>query len=102
MTGPRIHDLERVAVEHYLAATSGAGMVKLRAVSGPAILLGELGPDDARNLARDLADAAARASYEQDLAAGMRARGAGDGAVVLALVAVREGEAARHNGEASS
>ncbi len=96
MNGPRIHDLERVEVEHYLGATSGTGMVKLRAVSGPAILLGELSPDEARSLARDLTDAAARAAYEQDLAAGMRARGADDRDVVAVLVCVREGEHTRN------
>lgn len=94
----RIHDLERVEVEHYLASATQRGVVKLRAVSEPAILLGELTPDSARNLALDLLDSAARASYEEDLAAGLRAGGGSTATVVAALIAVRNGEAARHEG----
>lgn len=95
-------DLRGVEVEHYLGATTGLGLVKLRAIGARYRLLGELSPADARNLARDLLDAAARADYEQDAAEGLAAIGVDDRAIAAVLHAVRAGERARAEREAQA
>ena len=93
----RIHDLTGVEVEHLLGAKHGP-LVKLRAISGPAILLGEFTPAAARQIARDLTTCAARAEYEHDLFVGLEHHGMEREAIAFILHAVREGEQA-HEGE---
>jgi hypothetical protein len=95
MPTPSLDDLTDVEVEHLLGMASGAGLVKLRAIGRNAVLIGQLHPATARQLALDLLAAAARAEYEQDLATGARNRGIPDDAVGLILQTVREGEARR-------
>lgn len=95
---PRFDDLERVEVEHLIAASTGRGAVKLRAVGRTAILLGEINPAVARTMACDLLEAATRAEYEQDAVAGLAAAGIGQQAIGHVLHAIRHGERARHAG----
>lgn len=103
-----IHDIAGVEVEHLLSATTHAGLVKLR-VTGTVtrhtppqrkgdtqILLGQLSPAMARQIATHLFDEAARAEYEQDLWRAGKAADIADDALGHVLTLVRQGEVARH------
>lgn len=90
----QFHDLQGVEVEHLLSTTF-EGVVKLRAISADHILLGQLTPDQARNIAAHLFEAAARAEYEQDLFRAAKAHGLDDPTIGAMFHLVREGETGR-------
>lgn len=92
---PRIDDLERIEVEHLLGQKSGP-LVKLRAIGEKTILLGEVAPAEARQIAEHLWTAAARAEYESDLWAGLTETGMSKADAGQVLFLVREGERRRH------
>lgn len=96
----RIVDLDGIEVEHLLGETHGP-LVKVRCLSARAILLGQLTPGAAREIAAHLAEAAARAEYEADLFNTMRAEGWTDQMAGVVLHMVRAGEARRHQGDAT-
>lgn len=92
-----IKDLHGIEVEHMLGAAYGGPLVKLRCVGDGVILLGEVSPDDARQIASHLMEAAARSEYEADLHSAMVANGFTLEVIVALLHMVRAGEANRHN-----
>lgn len=93
----RVTDLNGIEVEHLLGDTYGP-LVKVRCLSPKTILLGQVTPGQARQIAAHLMEAAARAEYEADLYATMRATGAWTDEMIAAVFAmVRAGEANRHN-----
>lgn len=94
MTSGRITDLERVECEHGLTQ-AGKPFVKIRALHTGGSAFGEVDPADARHLATDLMNVAARAEYEHDLWAGSLAKGIGTEAIAVVLHIVREGEERR-------
>lgn len=94
----RIADLAGIEVEHLLGETHGP-LVKVRCMSAGSILLGQISPADAREIAVHLAEAAARAEYEADLFNTMRAEGWTDQMAGVVLHMVRAGEARRHQGD---
>lgn len=96
MAGKRIEDLAGVEVEHLLGLATGLPLVKLRAESTGTVLVGQLAPAQARQIASHLFDAAARAEYEHDLATATRRAGFGDDLLTPMLHLVREGERHRH------
>lgn len=96
MTASRIEDLTDVSVEHMLGMATGLPLVKLRAESAGTVLVGQLDPDAARQIAQHLLESAARAEYEADLANGTRAAGFSDDLVAELLALVRQGEIGRH------
>lgn len=102
----RLGDLTNFEVEHLLSERERTGQVKLRAKGMvptlPAdgrldvVLVGQVNPGEARKIANDLVEAAARAEYEEDLAAGLIAMGLdGDQVLAVMITAVRKGERAR-------
>lgn len=94
----RVHDLVDVEVEHLLGATSKLPLVKLRATGDGVILLGQLSPADARQIAAHLFEAAARAEYEADFVSELDRMGMGDATAVM-LRAIRAGERRRRLAE---
>lgn len=94
----RISDLDGIEVEHLLGERAGP-LVKIRCLSGKAILLGQIEPSAAREIAAHLHEAAARAEYEADLFHTMRAEGWTDQMAGAVLAMVRAGEAHRHQGD---
>lgn len=103
MSGERFEDLAGVEVEHMLGAATGLPLVKVRAAGERTILLGQLSPAQAREIACHLFEAAARAEYEADLDAGLRSAAgpdpdpaAHDQLLGFVLHAVRNGEHRRH------
>lgn len=92
-----IRDLDGIEVEHLLGQTYGP-LVKIRCLSAGAILLGEMTPGAAREIAAHLAEAAARAEYEADLFNAMQAAEFDDRVIGGVLMMVRSGEANRHQG----
>ena len=91
----RIIDLDDVGVEHMLGATTSAGLVKIRCKGVGAVLLGIVEPQQAREIAAHLFEAAARAEYEQDLWRASKAAGVTDAAIGCVLQMVRQGEERR-------
>lgn len=97
MTTPtRIEDLISVETEHLIGVTKDAPLVTLRCIGDKTILLGQLTPAAARDIANHLNESAARAEYEFDLFTGSRARGIDDAHIAALLTIVREGEYTRH------
>ena len=96
MIASRIEDLTDVSVEHMLGATTGLPLVKLRAESSGTVLLGQLNPEQAREIAAHLFEAAARAEYEADFARTASAAGLEEETVGQILVMIRLGEEQRH------
>lgn len=94
----RIGDLNGIEVEHLLGETHGP-LVKVRCLSAGDILLGQISPADAREIAAHLTEAAARAEYEADLFITMRAEAWTDQMAAVVLHMVRAGEARRHQGD---
>lgn len=92
-------DLNDIEVEHLLGAATGRGLVKIRAISADRVLLGEIDPDAARQIASHLMECAARAEYEQDFADAAKASGIDDEATYMMLSLVRRGEQNRHEGD---
>lgn len=61
-----ICDLSNVEVEHLLGLGTGLPLVKIRAESDRVVRVGQVSPDEARQIAGHLVEAAARAEYEID------------------------------------
>jgi len=93
---PQLHTLADVQVEHLLGLGTGLPLVKLRCISEEAVLYGQLAPEQAREIAGHLLEAAARSEYELDLVTGATAQGIDHEAAVSMLLLVRAGEALRH------
>ena len=96
-----IGDLAGIEVEHLLGERYGP-LVKIRCLStggAPVILLGQVDPAAAREIAGHLHEAAARAEYEADLLATMRAEGWTDQMAGVVLAMVRAGETNRHTNQ---
>ncbi len=87
----RVIDLDAIEIEHLAGP-----LVKIRCLSGQAILLGQIEPSAAREIAAHLHEAAARAEYEADLYNTMRARGWDAPTIGSLMHLVRYGEAHRH------
>jgi hypothetical protein len=96
VTASRIEDLTDVSVEHLLGLATGLPLVKLRAKSNDTVLVGQLGPDQAREIAAHLVEAAARAEYEADFARTAATAGMDDATTSQILVMIRHGEERRH------
>lgn len=98
----RIVDLVGVDVEHGLELATGKGFVKVRVLTDATnpglVVLGQAQPADAIKIARDLLVSAARAEYEQDLAAGLHGIGFDDQTVGKILGLVRFAEERRETG----
>ena len=90
-----ISDLIGIEVEHLLGETAGP-LVKVRCLSSGAILLGQMTPAEARQIAEHLAQSAARAEYEADLFNTMRAADFPEQIIGAVLGMVRAGEMRRH------
>lgn len=99
MTATRIEDLANVEVEHLLGMSTGLPLVKLRAESTGTVLVAQLEPAAAREIAMHLLDAAARAEYEHDLVVGGKALDLPDEFAIHATHVVRAGERMRCEGE---
>jgi len=93
---PQLHTLADVQVEHLLGLGTGLPLVKLRCISEEAVLYGQLAPEQAREIAGHLLEAATRSEYELDLVTGATAQGIDHEAAVSMLLLVRGGEALRH------
>lgn len=93
-----ITDLAGIEVEHLLGDSRGP-LVKIRCLADGAILIGQLTPTDARQIAAHLSEAAARAEYEADLFHTMQAEGWTDQMAGAVLAMVRAGETRRHQGD---
>lgn len=94
----RVADLDGIEVEHLLGEAYGP-LVKVRCLSPKAILLGQVDPAAARQIAAHLTEAAARAEYEADLFTTMQAQGWTDQMAGAVLLMVRAGEANRHTNQ---
>lgn len=90
-----IHDLTGIETEHLLGDTSGP-LVKIRAQGTGVVLVGQVAPEAAREIAAHLTEAAARAEYEADLWTAMQAEGFDERTSAAVLLLVRRGETARH------
>jgi hypothetical protein len=101
VTASRIEDLTDVSVEHMLGMATGLPLVKFRAESNGTVLLGQLDPDAARQIAGHLLESTARAEYEADFANATQGAGFSDDLVAELLGLVRQGEIDRHAGGAS-
>lgn len=86
-----ISDLDGIEVEHLLGEKYGP-LVKVRCLSTGAILLGQIPPAEARQIAGYLTECAARAEYEADLFRTMQADGWTDEMAGGVLHMVRRGE----------
>lgn len=92
-----ICDLSNVEVEHLLGLGTGLPLVKIRAESDSVVLLGQVSPDEARQIAGHLVEAAARAEYELDFfTEASKVFGRREAAALLHVV--RAGERRRHEG----
>lgn len=96
MTASRIEDLTNVEVEHMLGLATGMPLVKLRAESEGTVLVGQLEPAQAREIAAHLVECAARAEYEADFARTAAAAGLEEETIGQILVMIRLGEERRH------
>lgn len=96
MTATRIEDLANVSTEHMLGLTTGLPLVKLRCESDGTVLIGQLSPDQARDIAMHLMESAARSEYEADFANEAARSEWTDEMVGGVLLMVREGETRRH------
>jgi hypothetical protein len=96
VTASRIEDLAGVSVEHMLGLATGLPLVKFRAESEGTVLLGQLEPAQAREIAANLFEAAARAEYEADFARTATAGGLDGETLGQILLMIRNGEERRH------
>lgn len=101
MADPTFLDLSRIEVEHGLAERDGGvGFVKIRCLTDQGkVVLGQVDPAIARELATDLNNVAARAEYEQDLWREAKANDMPDDILGSILGMVRFGEQRRHEGD---
>lgn len=95
MTGKRIEDLINVETEHMVGSMI-TPYVKLRAESEQTLLLGQLTPVMAREIAQHLMEAAARCEYEADLLSEMKKAEFEDDTIAALFAMVRAGEMRRH------
>ena len=95
MARPLIGELANVSVEHMLGLRTGLPLVKLRAESDGAVLVGQLSPAQARQIATDMLSAAARAEYEYDFFIGAKAVELPESTIGAVLHIVRQGEVQR-------
>lgn len=89
-----ITDLRGIDVEHLLGVKLGP-LVKIRCQGDGIVLVGQVDPASARQIAGHLLEAAARAEYESDLDRTMVAEGIDDRIRALMLGMVRRGEIER-------
>ena len=94
--GKRIEDLINAETEHLLSATTYKGRVVLRCESDKTVLIGQLTPEQAREIAAHLFESAARSEYEQDLWAELTRAEMDEQTIGLIFHAVRAGEMRRH------
>lgn len=92
----RIEDLANVGTEHFVSDRTSTGMVKLRAQSESTLLIGQLTPDQAREIATHLNESAARAEYEADFYAEAIRREWEPPMIAGVMVMIRNGEMTRH------
>ena len=93
----KITDLNGIEVEHMVNARTGEPTVKIRALADDLVLLGQVDPAVARQIAGHLLAAAARAEYEVDMILGLgNADQATNGNLRMFFDAVRQGEILRH------
>jgi hypothetical protein len=85
-----------VSVEHLLGLATGLPLVKLRVESLGTVIISQIEPAQAREIAGHLMEAAARAEYEADLANAAERSGMTDEMICGLLLLVRSGEAERH------
>lgn len=97
MSGKRLDvELANVEVEHLLGLATGLPLVKLRVESDDTVMVGQMAPAEARDIAMHLFEAAARAEYEADLANEAKTAGWTDTLTGQLLMMVRAGERHRH------
>lgn len=96
MTASRIEDLADVSTEHLLGLATGLPLVKMRCESDDTVLVGQLTPEQARDIASHLLESAARAEYEHDAMTAMKEAGMDDAAIGAIFHFVRAGEFHRH------
>jgi hypothetical protein len=96
----QINDLTGVETEHLVGGTTGEflPLVTLRCLGNTTILLGQMSPADAREVAAHLFEAAARAEYETDLLIELKNNHFADEAIAGLFKMVRTGEQTRHKG----
>lgn len=92
----RVVDLRGIEVEHGIGERLGPFVVLRVLADRSLIVLGQLPPATARQVAEHLLSAAARAEYEADLLDELQRRGVDDTAVGIIVSAVRSGEHRRH------
>lgn len=99
MTVPIIEDLANISVEHMVGMRTGLPLVKVRAegdhLREHIVLTGQLSPAQARQIAADLMNAAARAEYEVDFISEANRLGWDAATTGAVLLMVRKGEEAR-------
>lgn len=91
----KFEDLAHVEIEHMIGLGSGLALVKFRCTSEHTVMLGQLEPAAAREIARNLFEAAARAEYELDLLTELQRIGVEEDAIATIFQAVRAGEERR-------
>jgi hypothetical protein len=96
MSTPIIRDLTNVEVEHLLGLSTGLPLVKIRAEAAGVVLVGQVSPAEARQIASHLFECAARAEYEHDFATAATAHDVPADVLAITLHLVREGERHRH------
>lgn len=98
MAAPIIRDLVNVEVEHLLGLHTGLPLVKIRAEAQGVVLVGQVSPDEARQIAAHLFECAARSEYEHDFASACHAHQLPTDVLAINLQLIREGERRRHQG----
>jgi hypothetical protein len=98
MGAPIIRDLTNIEVEHLLGLHTGLPLVKVRAEADGVVLVGQISPDDARQIAAHLFECAARAEYEHDFVSACQAHDLPADVIGINLTLIREGEQRRHTG----
>jgi hypothetical protein len=93
MGSKNIEDLLLVETEHMLGTTGP--LVKMRAESDGMVMVGQMPPEAAREIASHLMEAAARSEYEADLLSEMQAHDWKDEEIGTIFHMVRAGEIRR-------
>jgi hypothetical protein len=99
VTGKRLEDLVNVESEHLVGFATNAPLVKMRAESDGTVMVGQMSPEQARDIAMNLLECAARAEYEYDLLIEMQRLEFEDQAIAGIFGMVRAGEFRRHTGD---
>ena len=94
----RVHDLTGVETEHLLGEAHGP-LVTLRCSGAKVILLGQIPPAAAREIAMHLLESAARAEYESDFHRTATTGGMDAQTIGQILHMVRLGETDRHTNQ---